>query len=120
MKAYLMTGLLTAVGLLLVVGMVVPAIQAEMVPLPAQENATLIKFMGGTIEEVDSAGLRVTIQTEKGKKESFPVLNAAVIQGLAKGDQVSVELDEQGKVLNIVKNDSAPAPKPAPVPEPKG
>jgi Cu/Ag efflux protein CusF len=122
MKASRITGLLTGVGLLLVVGMVVPAIQAEMTPLPNQENASLVKFMGGTIESVDPAGLKVTIQTEKGKTESFPVSDAAVIQGLAKGDRVSVELDEQGKVLTIVKNDFAPAPTPtpAPAPEPKG
>ncbi|HEX9285246.1 MAG TPA: copper-binding protein [Nitrospirales bacterium] len=120
MKASLITSLLTGVGLLVVVGMVVPEIQAEMAPLPKQENTSPVKFMGGTIESVDPAGLMVTIQTEKGKNESFPVSNAAAIQGLAKGDRVSVELDEQGKVLSIVKNDFAPAPKPAPAPEPKG
>jgi phage baseplate assembly protein gpV len=119
-----MTGLIAGVGLLLAVGMVVPAIQAETAPLPpAQENTALIKFMGGTIEEVDLAGLRITIQTEMGKKESFPVSSAAVMQGLTKGDQVNVELDEQGNALKIVKNDFAPKPAPEapkPAPEPKG
>jgi phage baseplate assembly protein gpV len=123
MKASFVTGLFMTVGLLLVMGMVVPAIQAETTPLPpAQENTALIKFMGGTIEEVDLAGLRITIQTEMGKKESFPVSSAAVMQGLTKGDQVNVELDEQGKVLKIVKNDFAPKPAPEapkPAPEPK-
>jgi hypothetical protein len=123
MKASIMTGLIAGVSLLLAVGMVVPAIQAETAP-SAQGNAALAKFMGGTIEELDLAGLRVTIQTEMGKKESFPVSSAEVIQGLAKGDQVSVELDDQGKALRIVKNDFAPQPAPAPkapkpVPEPK-
>jgi len=124
MKAPFVTGLFMTVGLLLVMGMVVPAIQAETAPVPlAQEKTALIKFMGGTIEEVDLAGLRITIQTEMGKKESFPVSSAAAMQGLTKGDQVTVELDEQGKALKIVKNDFAPksvpeAPKPAP--EPKG
>ena len=124
MKASIVTGLIVGVGLLLVVGMVVPVIQAETAPLPAQGNPTLIKFMGGTIEEVDSAGLRITIQTDMGKKESFPVSSAEAIRGLAKGDQVRVELDEQGKVLKIVKNDFAPkpvpeVPMPAPKPKPK-
>ena len=124
MKAPFVTGLFMTVGLLLVMGMVVPAIQAETAPVPlAQEKTALIKFMGGTIEEVDLAGLRITIQTEMGKKESFPVSSAAVMQGLTKGDLVNVELDEQGKALTIVKSDFAPRPvpeAPKPAPEPKG
>ncbi len=122
MKATFMTGFITGVGLLLVVGIVVPAIQAETAPLPPS-NTALVKFMGGTIEEVDLAGLRITIQTEMGKKESFPVSSAEAMQGLTKGDQVTVELDEQGKALKIVKNDFAPKPAPEtpkPAPEPKG
>ncbi len=114
MKASIMTGLITGASLLLVVGMVVPAIEAETVLLPTQGNPTVIKFMGGTIEEVDPAGLKITIQTDMGKKVSFPVSNAEVIRGLTKGDQVSIELDEQGKVLKVVKNNSAPKPAPEP------
>ena len=122
MKASIMTGLIAGIGLLLVVGLAVPAIQAEPAPLPPS-NTALVTSMGGTIEEVDQAGLRITIQTEMGKKESLSVSSAEVIQGLTKGDLVSIELDEQGKVLKIVKDDFAPkaapeAPKPAP--EPKG
>ena len=114
MKASIITGLITGISLILLAGMVVPAIEAETVPLPTQGNPTVIKFVGGTIEEVDPAGLRITIQTDMGKKVSFPVSNAEVIRGLTKGDQVSVELDEQGKVLKIVKNNSAPKSAPEP------
>lgn len=114
MKASSIIGLIMGVGLLLVMGMVVPAIQAETVLLPTQGNPTFIKFMGGTIEEIDHAALRITLQTEMGKKESFPVTSMEVIQGLMKGDQVSVELDEQGKVLKVVKNNSLPKPAPEP------
>lgn len=116
MKASIMTGLITGLGLLLLVGMVVPAIQAETMLLPTQGSPILIKFMGGTIEEIDRSALTITLQTEMGKKESFPVTNAEVVQGLTKGDQVSLELDDQGKVLKIVKNNSIPQP----APEPKG
>jgi len=66
------------------------------------------------IEEIDPSGLRVTIQTEFGKKESFPVGDAAVLMGLTKGDRISAEMDEQGKVLKIVK--LAPDRKGAPEP----
>ena len=70
---------------------------------PSQADPTLAKFVGGTIEEMDPAGLRVTIQTERGKKETFPIADASMLMGLTKGDRVSAEMDDQGKVLKIVK-----------------
>lgn len=117
MKPSRITSLIMGVGLLGMVAMVTPPVQAETVLLPTQGYPTFIKFLGGTIEEVDQAGLKVTIQNEMGKKESFPVTSAEVIQGLMKGDMVSVELDDQGKVLNIVKNNSLPLKQ---APEPRG
>ena len=95
------------------VGMVTTPIQAAG-PL-SQGDLILAMFIGGTVEEIDHAGLQVTIQTEMGKKESFPVANAEVIKGLAKGDRVSVEMDEQGKVRTIVK--TTPDKKVAPEPQ---
>jgi len=114
MKPSKMTGLIMGVGLLALVGMVTPSIQAETVLLPTQGYPTFIKFLGGTIDEIDHAALKLTIQNEMGKKESFPVTSADVIQGLMKGDSVSVEVDDQGKVLNIVKNNSLPKQAPEP------
>ncbi len=99
----------TLFSLALVMGLVVTSSQAAS---PNQANPTLAKFVGGTIEEIDPAALRVTIQTEQGKKESFPVGDAALLMGLTKGDRVSAEMDEQGKVLKIVK--LAPDTKGAP------
>mgnify|MGYP001558806567 CR=1 FL=1 len=98
-------------SLALVVGVVITAGQAAS---PDRTDPTLAKFVGGTIEEIDPAGLRVTIQTEFGKKESFPVGDAAVLMGLTKGDRVSAEMDEQGKVVKIVKltPDRKGAPEP--------
>jgi len=73
-------------------------------------------FIGSTIEEIDLAGLKVTIKTDQGESLSLPVANAEVMKGLTKGDRVSLELDVQGKVMKIVK--TAPDLKIAP--EPKG
>ena len=70
---------------------------------PNQADPALVKFVGGTIEEMDPAGLRVTIQTERGKKETFPIADASMLMGLTRGDRVSAEMDDQGKVLKIVK-----------------
>lgn len=105
------TLLVTLFSLALVMGLVITAGQAAS---PDQAQPGLAKFVGGTIEEIDPAGLRVTIQTEFGGKESFPVGDAAVLMGLTKGDRVSAEMDEQGKVLKIVK--LAPDRKGAPEP----
>jgi len=113
MKPSRMTALIVGVGLLCMVGMVAP-VQAETVLLPTQGYPVFIKFVGGTIDEIDQAALKLTIQDEMGKKESFPVAKAEVMQGLVKGDSVSVELDDQGKVLNIVKSNSLPKQAPEP------
>lgn len=114
MKPFNMSGLLIGVGLSVALGMTVPVIQAETLLLPTQGKPVFIKFLGGTVEEIDHAALRLTIQSEIGKKESYPVTKAEVIQGLMKGDQISIELDDQGKVLNVVKSNSLPAPAPEP------
>jgi Cu/Ag efflux protein CusF len=105
------TLIVTLFSLALVMGLVITAGQAAS---PDQAQPGLAKFVGGTIEEIDHAALRVTIQTEMGQKESLPVTDAKVITGLSKGDRVSVEMDEQGKVMKIVK--LAPDRKGAPEP----
>jgi len=114
MKPLHMHALILSVGLSIALGATVPTVQADTLLLPTQGKPVFIKFLGGTVEDIDHAALKLTIQTEVGKKESYPVATAEVIQGLMKGDQVSVELDDQGKVLNVVKNNSLPAPAPEP------
>ncbi len=114
MRTSAITTLIMGAGLLLAIGAGAPAIHAETLLLPAPVKPTLMTFLGGTVEDIDHAGLRLTLQTEMGKKESLPVLNAEAIKGITKGDQVSVELDGQGKVLKAVKTDFAPKPAPEP------
>jgi hypothetical protein len=114
MKPFNVRNLIIGVGLSLALGMTVPMVQAETLLLPTQGKPVFIKFLGGTVEDIDHVALKLTIQTEIGKKESFSVATAEVIQGLMKGDQVSIELDDHGKVLNVVKNNSLPAPAPEP------
>jgi Copper binding periplasmic protein CusF len=106
------TLVIVALSLLLVGGlMVVPSQPGG--PLSVTDPV-FTKFIGGTIEEIDHAGLRVTIQTEQGSKESLTVADASLLQGLSKGDRVSVEMDEQGKARTIVK--TMPNRKGAPEP----
>jgi len=105
------TLIIALLSFLLAGGMVIVPSQAG--PL-SPTDPVFAKFIGGTIEEVDHSGLRVTMQTEQGKKESFPVADASVLMGLSKGDRVSIEMDEQGKVRMIVKTtpDKKSAPEP--------
>lgn len=82
-------------------------------------QATLVAsttFIGSTIEEIDLAGMKITIKTDQGESLSLSVASAEVMKGLTKGDRVSLELDVQGRVMKIVK--TAPDLKIAP--EPKG
>lgn len=102
---------ITVVSLLLVL-MGIP------LPLRAANQAEPIivnQYVGGTVERVDLIGLRLTVQTDLGKSEAMPVASADVIKNLSKGDRVSAELDEQGRVVNVVKSDPEPA-----APKPKG
>ena len=111
-------------SMLLVIGVVIAPSQAGVVITPIQAASPslgelmFVKFIGGTIESVDPAGLRVTILTELGGKESFAVADESVLMGLTNGDRVSVEMDDQGIVKKIVK--TTPDLKGKPAPEPKG
>lgn len=95
--------IVTIVSLLFLVGMAISVGQADPgIPGVAPQ------FIGGTIQAIDPAGLNIILQTEQGKTELLPVANADAVKGLAKGDRVSVELDEKGAVRKISKLSSEP------------
>ncbi|MGH7230902.1 MAG: hypothetical protein ACREJU_06005 [Nitrospiraceae bacterium] len=60
-----------------------------------------------TIEAIDQAGQRLTIHTVAGDTWTLPVANADILQGLAKGDRVTVELGPDERITKIVKIVSA-------------
>jgi hypothetical protein len=104
-------------GVLLLVGMVITPGHAA--PLSLVEPLIFAKSStGGMIESVDPAELKITILTDVGQKESLPVTNVAVLVGLTQGDRVNCEMNDDGKVMKIVK--TTPMPKEFPAPEPKG
>ena len=65
---------------------------------------------GSTVESIDSTGLNITVQTpgDRGKL-SMPVVSPEVMKGVTVGDRVSLDLDEPGRVVKIIK--LVPAPK---------
>jgi hypothetical protein len=135
------TPAIALLSFLLVAGMVVAPSQAS--PLSSEEPA-LAKSRGsmielidlpdwsvtsgkpvrakysrsGTIEDVDPAGLKVTILTDLGLKESLPITKVAVLVGVGPGDYVNCEMNADGKVTKMVK--ITPMPKGSPAPEPQG
>jgi Cu/Ag efflux protein CusF len=103
-------------SVLLVVGVVIMPSHAS--PLGLTELLFAKSSIGGTVESVDPAGLKITILTDVGQKESFPVTDASVLAGLTQGERVFCEMNEDGKVAKIVK--ATPIPNDFPAPEPKG
>lgn len=103
--------IVTIASVLFLVGMAISVGQADP-GLPG----TVSQFIGGTVQAIDPAGLSIVLETEQGKTEMLPVANADAVKGLAKGDRVSVELDEKGAVKKISKMSSDPKESP----EPKG
>jgi putative heme iron utilization protein len=113
----------TLLSLLLVVGMVITSSQASLTSSQASPprvwQAGLAKAaVGGTIEAVDPAGLRITLLTDFGQMESLPITKVSVLVGVTEGDRVWCEMNEDGKVTKIVK--ATPIPERVPAPEPRG
>jgi len=99
----MIVSVLALVGTGLSVGQADPGVMPDMAP----------KFIAGTIQAIDPAGLNIIVQTDQGKSEMLPVANADAVKGIAKGDSVSVELDAKGTVVKIVKTtDQKKSPEP--------
>jgi hypothetical protein len=107
MKTYILmiVSVLALVGTGLSIGQADPGVMPDVAP----------KFIAGTIQAIDPAGMNIIVQTDQGKSEMLPVANADAVKGLVKGDSVSVELDDKGTVVKIVKK----TPEPKQSPEPK-
>lgn len=59
----------------------------------------------GTIESFDAIERKVTLKTEEGKSQSFELKNPAVskLTGVAPGTKVTLEIDEQNRVMDAHK-----------------
>jgi len=60
-------------------------------------------FIGTTVLDVGADGRAVTIRTNTGESLSLVVADPAMMKGVAKGDQVSLELGPDDRVNKIVK-----------------
>jgi hypothetical protein len=89
----MLVSVLALAGTGLSVGQADPGVMPDIAP----------RFVAGTIQAIDPAGLNIIVQTDQGKSEMLPVANADAVKGIVKGDAVSVELDDKGTVVKIVK-----------------
>lgn len=92
-----MKTLLTAISSgLLIVGLLVGPADAA-----SSNQGAFGKSFSGTVQSID--GMNVTLMTESGQAQSYPITQESVLAGVMKGDQVWFELNEEGKVTHIAK-----------------
>ena len=109
MKTYIVAIL----SVLVLVGLAIPYAPADQVTPTDQIG---VRAFSGTIEGIDPMQQIVSIHSEgkegKGEVRLLAFTDAAMVQGLTKGDRVVIELDERGMAKKIVK--AKPAPQGAP------
>ena len=69
------------------------------------ENATIQTFTNSVIEQVDPGKNKLTFRTLEGQTWSLDVHNADLLKGLEKGDRVSLELDSEDRIKNVVRGE---------------
>jgi len=53
------------------------------------------------VESID--GMNVTLMTDSGQTQSYPISKESILAGVTKGDQVWFEVNEKGKVTKLAK-----------------
>ena len=79
----------------------------------ASEQAPLAMRHGplhGTLTKIDAPALRLQMQSDTGRRIDLAVANVDAMRRVRVGDQVRVDVDENGVVLNIAKAIVAPRP----------
>ena len=66
----------------------------------------------GTIEEIDTGLLKMTVKTDIGREESFNLKGPELLAGLTQGDRVSVELNDKHVATKIIKTPLPELPRP--------
>lgn len=78
------------------------------VPEPAtQQEATITTLTGATIEHVDQGAQKLGVRTQQGENWSLEVTNNDVLKDLHEGDRVSLELNSDDRVKNVIKTEGA-------------
>ena len=70
------------------------------------ETATIQTFTNSVVEQVDPGTKKLTFKTLEGQTWSLDVHNSDLLKGLQKGDRVSLELDSDDRIKNVVRGDA--------------
>jgi len=73
----------------------------------ANQEATITTLTGATIEHVDQDAQKLGVRTQQGENWSLEVTNNDVLRDLHAGDRVSLELNSDDRVKNVVKTEGA-------------
>jgi FKBP-type peptidyl-prolyl cis-trans isomerase 2 len=73
----------------------------------AEQEATITTLTGATIEHVDQAAKKLDVRTLQGENFSLEVKNNELLKDLHEGDRVSLELNSEDRVKNVIKTEGA-------------
>jgi len=68
-------------------------------------GATITTFTGATIENVDQDSQKLRFRTQEGQDWSLAVTDSELLQGIKEGDRVSLEVNSDDRVKNIIKKE---------------
>lgn len=73
----------------------------------SNQEATITTLTGATIEHIDQDSQKLGVRTQQGENWSLEVTNNEVLRDLHAGDRVSLELNSDDRVKNVVKTEGA-------------
>ncbi len=71
------------------------------------EGATITTLTGATVENVDQQAQKLGIRTQQGENWSLEVTNNDLLKDLHQGDRVSLELNSEDRVKNVIKTEGS-------------
>lgn len=71
----------------------------------ASPDTTITTFTGATVEKIDQDSRQLRIRTQKGENWSLAVTRGELLTGLHEGDHVSLEVNSDDQVKNIIKSE---------------
>lgn len=71
------------------------------------EGATITTLTGATVENVDQQSKKLGVRTQQGENWSLEVTNNDLLKDLHQGDRVSLELNSDDRVKNVIKTEGS-------------
>jgi FKBP-type peptidyl-prolyl cis-trans isomerase SlpA len=71
------------------------------------EGATITTLTGATVENVDQQSQKLGVRTQQGENWSLEVTNNDLLKDLHEGDRVSLELNSDDRVKNVIKTEGS-------------